>query len=231
MHLFTIGVISNNQLVYEYPNSSGKWSTLPVVDGTNAGTGPLTQSGAISFTPPTDWVATTINKQMRMWIRLRITASGVVYSAVPTGDYCSLPPGFGYVYLYCNDGSGDLSATLKTAVEAVVELYRGCGIIVKVVAPNKLIYPIKVQIVLQANYDPTYISNKVQQAIIDHLNAKVLGEDLYLAELYQLIMDVDDVAIVNATISEPVFDIIVPSSGVLRADSSKISVTYLQESS
>lgn len=234
MHLTTPGVVAANNLIWEYYSTTG-WKTLPGMpsgDGTDSGTGPLQQSGSISFVPPSDWVAlalppigAAIYSYTRLWIRLRITASGVAYSTTPTGDYCSLPPGFGYVYLYCHDGSGELSNTLKASVENAVEPYRGCGIVVEIKAPN-LIYPtVVVSLLIAANYDAGDVANKVKQALIDYLNTKVLGEDLYVAELYQFVMDKYDKAILNMSLSIPVQDIIVPSSEVIRPNPLLITVT------
>lgn len=228
MHLVQLGVIAVNSTIYEYYSDTG-WKTLSVSDGTNNGTGPLTQSGTMSFTPPNDWVATTINNYNRLWIRLRITTSGVIYSTSPTGDFASLPPGFGYVYLYCHDGSGELSSNLIAAVESAVEPYRGCGIIVEVKAPTKIQPTIETEVIIAQNYDVQDIADKLKQALIDYLNAKVLGDDLYIAELYQFIMDYNDKAIINSEITLPSKDIIVPSSGVLRANPALITVVAVSE--
>jgi uncharacterized ubiquitin-like protein YukD len=113
-------------------------------------------------------------------------------------------------------------------VESAVELYRGCGIIVTVVAPQVINPTITVDITVAANYDPTDLEVKVQQAIIDYLNAKMLAEDLYIADLYRLIMEVNNKAILNAHITVPIEDVVVSSASVLRADTTKISVTAYQ---
>jgi hypothetical protein len=226
MHLITPGIMSGSASlpVWEYWN--GGWVTLTATDGTNDGTGPLTQSGTLSWSIPTDWVATTVHGVIKLWIRLKITYNaGDTYTTMPTGDWCSLPPGLGYVNLYCHDGSGLLSSTLKTLVENAVELYRGCDITVNVLAPVRNTPTVTVAVTVAANYDPVQIGVQVNQAIVNHLNAKSLGQNLYVAELYQLIMDVNTQAIVNADISAPTADIIIPSSGVLRADTTKITVT------
>jgi len=228
MHLEVLGVIAVNNLVYEYYKSNGNWGTLSVTDGTNAGTGPLTKSGTISWTPPADWVSCEINEKVRLWVRLRITTLGVIYSTIPTGDWCSLPPGLGYVFLYCHDGSGELSSQLQTMVENVVDLYRGCGIIVEVREPAKVTPTITAQVTVASNYDTDAIGLQVVQAIVDFLNAKILGEDLYVAELYQLIMDLNNKAIINTIISVPTVDIMVPSSSVLRADPDLVTITTVQ---
>ncbi len=235
IHLTTMGVVAGTLPVWEYYNGT-TWVTLTVTDGTNAGTGPLTQSGTVSFTAPGSWTATTITlgtvSYNLMWVRLRIAAGGVTYSTTPTGDWCSLPPGFGYVYLYCHDGSGNLSATLEASVESAVELYRGCGIIVQVLAPTRYTPTITLSLLVASNYDPTTIGIDAKQAIVDWLNAKVLGEDVYVSEIYQLIMDFDDKAILNTDITEcslagagGVQDLIIPSSAVVKPNTSLITVT------
>ncbi len=241
MHLVTPGVCADPNLVFWQYYNGTTWATLTVgvTDGTNPGggtPGPMQQSGTLSFTIPTNWVAcypsatgalignATFDK-LKMWIRLAIT--GNAYSTIPTGDWCSLPPGFGYVYLYVHDGSGEASATLITAVENAVELYRGCGIIVEVKEPVKIEPAIAVGLLVATNYDPDDIASDVEQGIIDWMNTFVLGQDFYLAELYQKIMDMNDKAIINATatINGSDSDIIVPSASVIRADPLTVIVT------
>jgi len=207
IHLVVAGTISSDDLDWQYWNGSA-WVTLPVtLDGTDPGTGPLQRNGTVSFTPPNDWEATEIDigggiTYLRMWIRLKKMTGGATWTIIPTGDWCSLPPAFGYVDLYVHDGSGDASATLRTAVESAVELYRGCGIIVTVKPPEKIIPTITVRILVASNYDVSDMAIKVRQTIIDWLNAKVLAEDLYIADLYQLVMNYNDQAILNCIIEE-----------------------------
>ena len=226
--------VGADNVIWEYYSDTG-WKTLSVSDGTDAGTGPFTQDGTVKFTMPSDWVSYDLLNEtnppasgiLRLWIRLRITSTPC-FNDIPEGDFCSLPPGFGYVYLYCHDGSGNLSTDLQSAVEAVVELYRGCGIIVTVLAPTKIEPTITFTLQIAENYDGETITDETIQAVIDHLNAKSLGEDLYLAELYQLIMSFNDKAIINCTLSAPTSDILVPGSAVLRADPTLITATYTQ---
>lgn len=225
-HLFINGVIETNQTEWEYWNGSN-WIQLSVTDGTNGGTGPLTRSGTVSWTVPSDWLATTVNGMLRMWIRLRLLADNV-YSTVPEGNFCSLPPGLGYVDLYCHDGAGELSTPLKNAVESIVELYRGCGIIVKVKSPSKIMVNINVQIIVAENYDADDLANRTKLTILDFVNKKVLGSDLYISELYHLIMGINEKAILNCFIYAPVKDIIVPSSALVRTDSNRVTVSAVR---
>jgi hypothetical protein len=244
MHLVQPGVVAANNLIWEYYSSDGGgpgvpgWAALAGYipgggDGTDDGTGPMTQSGSLSFTIPTNWLAYTVSYTVglttynftKLWIRLRITSSGATYSTNPTGSYCSLPPGYGYVFLYCHDGSGELSDTLKASVEAVVESYRGCGIIVEVIAPTKIAPVITATISVAANYSAIDIATKVEQSLIDYLNTKILGEDLYIAELYQFIMATYDKAIINVVLTAPTADVYIPNSGVIRPDPSTVTIT------
>lgn len=236
MHLVTPGGSADpSKVSWQYWNGT-TWTALTgVTDGTKT-TISLDTSGTLSFTMPTNWVACypsltgvstgfTAFDKLKMWIKLAVT--GNAYTTTPTGDWCSLPPGFGYVYLYVHDGSGEANATLITAVENAVELYRGCGIMVEVKAPVKIEPAIAVNLSVATNYDPDDIALDVEQGIIDWMNTFVLGQDFYLAELYQKIMDMNDKAIINATatINGSDSDIIVPSASVIRADPLTVVVT------
>ena len=250
MHMVQVaGIVGGSVFKWEYfEGSTHLWKTLPSLsDGTNPGggsPGPLQQNGSVSWTFLTtdNWIACypttsgnlgpddTFNK-LRMWIRLRIDSTGPVFTTPkPTGDYCSLPPGLGYVYLYCHDGSGTLPASVKTSVESAVELYRGCGITVDVREPYLVQPTITLTVTVAANYDPTEIDLKVTQYLLDWLSTKVLGEDLYVAEIYHKVMGLDEKAIHNCDITLPSEDIVVPSSSVIRPNASYITVNTILES-
>lgn len=219
MHLFTEGVCSDPSLAeWQYWNGT-IWTALSgVTDGTSD-SGPFTHSGGgtLSFTIPNDWVIYTVNSKSLMWIRLAIIGGSNVYSGgTPTGSWCSLPPGYGYVYLYVHDGSGEANAVLIAAVESAVELYKGCGIIVEVKSPVLTNLDVTATLLVAANYDPDATASDVEQGIIDWLNTFVLGQSFYLAELYQKIMDMEDKAIINVTITTPTSDVTVASASVIR---------------
>jgi hypothetical protein len=218
--------------------AGGSWQPLPtnLVDGTIATSGgftaPLVQNGTVSWTfnpIVNNWVAAsgattgfggTPTMPLRMWIRFKIIPAGAMFTLRPTGDFCSLPPAFGYVNLYCHDGSGTLPASVQTSVEAAVELYRGCGITVIVLPPNLLQPTVNVRIWIAANYDMTEMAAKVRQNLIDWLSNYVLGEDLYVADIYHKIMGIDEKAILNCEVIAPTSDLIVPSSSVVRPNTS-----------
>ena len=69
---------SNIQYIWEYWNGT-TWSSLTVQDGTNN----FTQSGTVSWVPPTDWSRTTISGYNAWWVRVRPSVSP---STVPIVD-------------------------------------------------------------------------------------------------------------------------------------------------
>jgi len=56
--------------VWEYWNGTA-WAPLTVTDGTNG----FTQDGTVSWTPPADWAATTVNGHNTYWVRVRPTTA------------------------------------------------------------------------------------------------------------------------------------------------------------
>lgn len=243
MHLFSAGVMIKDpatNIVWEYSKGDGTWGTLTsyvVQDSTcipspgpGAYSGPLTQSGTLAFTPPSDWVSDTVHNLLRLWLRLRVLAGGTsLYSSIPTGDYFSLPPGLGYVHVYAHDGSGELNDTLKATVESAVEPYRGCGIIVEVKAPSVVTQTITIELLIAENYDTTLMATYVAQQLKDWVNSKALGDDLYIAEIYQFVMGVNDKAIVNSSLTAPISDVFLSSSQILRETGGSLTVTTTTE--
>lgn len=60
---------SGGSYVWEYWNGSS-WASLTVQDATNG----FTQSGKVSWTPPSDWATTTVNGHTTYWVRVRPTS-------------------------------------------------------------------------------------------------------------------------------------------------------------
>jgi hypothetical protein len=161
---------------------------------------------------------------------LRIDSTGPVFTPPkPTGDYCSLPPGLGYVFLYCHDGSGTLPTAVKTSVESAVELYRGCGITVLVTAPYIINPTIVCTVTIAANYDMIEMGITIKQYLIDWLSTKILGEDLFIAEVYHKVMGMDEKAIRNCDVVLPSRDIIVPSSSVIVPSTALVTINTVLE--
>jgi len=67
-------------ITWEYWN--GAWSALTVTDGTTGFTG--VGYDDIYWTPPVDWVTTTVNATVGYWVRARVTAAN--FTAQPIAD-------------------------------------------------------------------------------------------------------------------------------------------------
>jgi len=113
--LATIG--AGVTLVKEYWNGS-IWTALSVTDGTSN----LTQSGAITFTAPTNWELTTVNTYNRYWVRFSTTSNPGVS---PTCNYM-LAENVPRLYILAN--YADDTPSLKVGHNAQVSLYYGTGI-------------------------------------------------------------------------------------------------------
>ncbi len=88
-------------LTAEYYNGTG-WSALTITDGTSN----LTQDGAITFTPPSDWAETDVNGVTAYWVRL--STSGVT---TPPTAYLTVPSSADRLAVYAQ--SNDDSPALK----------------------------------------------------------------------------------------------------------------------
>jgi len=71
---------------WQYSTGDGTWDDLTVYDGTDStaqdGKRPLQRAGAISFAPPSDWVAATYDGQEAYWIQWVFTAAQLTQSAL-----------------------------------------------------------------------------------------------------------------------------------------------------
>ena len=81
-----LATYSNDCGKWQYSSGAGTWKDLTVYDGTdltaNDGLRPLQQAGAISFAPPSDWVAVTYDDQEAYWIQWVFTAAELTQTAL-----------------------------------------------------------------------------------------------------------------------------------------------------
>lgn len=102
--------------VWEYYGASG-WTTLTTTsDLTNYGI----QSGSVSFSVPSDWVATSVNGTTAYYVRLRLTSATV--TTIPTW-YSAFtmdpPPGYVFVYVDANPAGTNVLQNVQTACDAI----------------------------------------------------------------------------------------------------------------
>ena len=78
---FALAVLgSYGALVWEYSQGAGAWATLTVTDGTSN----LSQNGAVTFTPLSDWKQDTVNAiANKFWVRVHassVTTPATIYN-------------------------------------------------------------------------------------------------------------------------------------------------------
>lgn len=81
-----VATYSNDTGKWQYSDGAGSWTDLtPVFDNTDStaqdGLRTLQRTGAISFAPPADWVAVTIDGQEAYWVQWVVTAAELTQSA------------------------------------------------------------------------------------------------------------------------------------------------------
>ena len=144
VNLGTNGVANTEVLAWEYWN--GAWVALTVTDGTTG----LTASGTVSWTPPSDWVTTTVNSVTGYFVRVRLvsgafTTAPLVQNATYLGwlqafnsgasewDYQQAPKaGFAQYYLQVNDngpGAGTYQEARMVGFEAMTAFATGTNLI------------------------------------------------------------------------------------------------------
>ncbi|MDP2671879.1 MAG: hypothetical protein Q8O68_00010, partial [Candidatus Daviesbacteria bacterium] len=96
--------VGGTGLAAEYWNESA-WTSLSITDGTSN----LTQSGTVTFTPPTAWAMTTVVGN-RYWIRFKFTGAP---STSPTA-YLTTMENQDLIGVYANAGDSNTAFTVKS---------------------------------------------------------------------------------------------------------------------
>ncbi len=208
--------------VWEYFNGS-TWSDLSATDGTNN----FSQDGTVSFSLPILWKDSKINDEWAFWIRYRITTIGGSF-VNPQMNYIFASPPPGFVDVYIQDVDGEAGSDLVDAVADNMPDYRGAGIIVNVRSPEIILQEIECLIQINTLYDRDVVEAKVENYILNYLNAFTLGENLYLAKLSSEIMNIEaGKAVISVDITTPSANILVSSGEVIRPDTANLTVTVV----
>lgn len=113
---------------------------------------------------------------------------------------------YGTVLLFCHDGNGDLSAQLAQKVADVIEEYRPAGIKVLVLPVHKsyATLNIGVQVGYSALNSDAFL-NKISRKVQNYINSFSVGDNLYISDIVQKIMDISDDGIVDAKVKLKVY--------------------------
>lgn len=107
----------------------------------------------------------------------------------------------GVLDIYIHDINGDLTPTLEKAVRDTLIDYRAGGIEVRILPVTKRVVDLSVEIILSSGFDGAKYQKMVQDSLIDYLNSYTVATSLRRADLIRYIMNIDTVAIQNASIS------------------------------
>jgi len=92
---------TSGAVAWEYYDGDS-WETLSIVldnSGSDAtdGTTPFQQDGAISFIPPSDWAATSVNSQSAYWVRCRVTTGLTTEPTLDSEEHSVVTPADAFI--------------------------------------------------------------------------------------------------------------------------------------
>jgi uncharacterized phage protein gp47/JayE len=149
--------------------------------------------------------------------------AGIVSAkAIDLDDDNAIPPGF--VNLYVADASGTASGTLLAAVSTEENNWRAAGVKVTVAAPSIVTVNVTATLTLDPGFNRDTLVDQITQRLIDFISAKQMGEDVFLAYLYEVIVDTNPTAIINAQIATPAADVTISAAQIARPGTITLTV-------
>lgn len=130
----------------------------------------------------------------------------------------------GFVKVYAHDIDGNLPDELKQRIIENERSYRAAGVEVEVLPVIKRSIDIYVKIYIAKDYDTAMYYTIISSAIYKYLNTFQVSNVLYLSELIQYIMNIDDVAISNVEVVKPYDDIVAGEQELIRSGNIVVEV-------
>ena len=127
----------------------------------------------------------------------------------------------GHVYLYIASSDGTPTTSLVTLVSSAIDSTKAAGVQVHILSPTTIYVNITAELAPQQNYTFNDIETNVETAIYNHLNSLGIGEDVYLAKIYDIIMDV--VGVENTHITLITSDVTINTSEIARSGTITLS--------
>jgi len=122
----------------------------------------------------------------------------------------------GIVRVYAHDANGNLPTSLKDKVIKNLENYRAAGIEVEVHPIEKVEIDLDIVITVLQESNNEEFQATVYNNVMQYMNSFPVSKEFILAELNQLIMNIDDVAVLNVKIKSPASDITVSPQTIIR---------------
>ncbi|WP_173570516.1 baseplate J/gp47 family protein [Acetobacter conturbans] len=155
-------------------------------------------------------------------------SSSIVYQVIENRDVDnSYRPGFFYVAI--DDGSGDISSDMLSAVQASIEENRACGVEFSVIRASVVYVAIVVPIVVKTGTDTSSIQTSITNSISDYVNGLAVGSVCSYTKISSLALEaveaeVDSMGVV--TVNQSSGDVGGEVGSVVRVQTISVSVSY-----
>lgn len=124
----------------------------------------------------------------------------------------------GLVTVYAHDRNGNLPEDMIQAIEAQLETYRPAGIKLEVRPVQKVLLTIELSVTITSKARITNeLGNKITQTVRQYLNNQEVSQELVLADLVQVVMNIDDTLIYDCTIDSHQENVKVAKEDIIRA--------------
>ena len=122
----------------------------------------------------------------------------------------------GHVEMFVTGTSTPLPSTVSTNIDTAIEDTKAAGVVVTWAEPTVISVNVTADILVDTagGYAFAEVSQNVEDALINFLNAKESGSDVYVAELIDTIMGVAGVQ--NTSVSVPASDVTIATNEVAR---------------
>ena len=124
----------------------------------------------------------------------------------------------GYVKVYAHDRNGDLSPAMIAQIKEQMEDYRPAGIKLDVFPVIKTEIPLAVTVTIsnksKINKD---LEDRIRSTITNYLNNMTVSQDLILADVIQVIMNIDDNLIYDCVITNYTENVITVYEEIIRS--------------
>ena len=159
--------------------------------------------------------------------RGRATKNAIAYATLSVADVAGVYvyEETGYIRVYAHDLNGNLPNNLKSEIEdAIMENYRPIGIKLEVFPVVKRPIDLNIDIVLSdVTMKKDSFKQEIEMKVKAYLNNMTASDDLILSDIIQLVMNIDDVLIYDAKITNLEDNIIVEDNELIRSGNVKVN--------
>lgn len=143
------------------------------------------------------------------------------------------PPVSGYnATMYIDDGAGNASSELIASVEEALigdgteskPGRKGAGINLRVLAPSKVTITVTATVTSDGTLSDAVICYNIKQALSDHINNLLIGEDVIRMRLIEVIMGVTGVADIDMTV--PASNTTISDTQIARVTDGDMTISF-----